>query len=168
MVIIDCEIWQQDRSPLIKPSNREETMQVDEKEFFREITSRICGHLEIEEGLKACLGYPQRHGEFLGHGQVFLFGFCIDIDNRCFQFRDVWPDGYRQWRRFHFSGGPPPPQQHLGTVLIRYSHIVLLSQHPAEHPPRTAEFLPGGRVIVLGAHGAQKAQGERHLKVPSL
>lgn len=32
-------------------------MQVDEKEFFREVTLRICGHLEIEEGLKACLEY---------------------------------------------------------------------------------------------------------------
>jgi len=33
---------------------------VDEKEFFREITLRICGHLEIEEGLKACLEYLAR------------------------------------------------------------------------------------------------------------
>jgi transcriptional regulator with GAF, ATPase, and Fis domain len=35
-------------------------MQLDEKEFFREITLRICGHLEIEEGLKACLEYLSR------------------------------------------------------------------------------------------------------------
>jgi len=36
-------------------------MTVDEKEFFREITLRICGHLEIEEGLKACLEYLSQH-----------------------------------------------------------------------------------------------------------
>ena len=36
-------------------------MQIDEKEFFREITLRICGHLEIEEGLGACLEYLARH-----------------------------------------------------------------------------------------------------------
>ncbi len=36
-------------------------MQVDEKEFFREITLRICGHLEIEAGLGACLEYLARH-----------------------------------------------------------------------------------------------------------
>ncbi len=32
-------------------------MPVDEKEFFREITLRICGNLEIEEGLRSCLEY---------------------------------------------------------------------------------------------------------------
>ena len=36
-------------------------MPVDEKEFFREITLRICGHLVIEEGLEACLEYLARH-----------------------------------------------------------------------------------------------------------
>ena len=39
----------------------EALMQVDEKEFFREITLRICGHLEIEEGLGTCLEYLARH-----------------------------------------------------------------------------------------------------------
>lgn len=41
--------------------NWEKAVQVDEKEFFREITLRICGHLEIEEGLRACLEYLARH-----------------------------------------------------------------------------------------------------------
>ena len=36
-------------------------MPVDEKEFFRETTLRICGHLEIEEGLRACLEYLSKH-----------------------------------------------------------------------------------------------------------
>lgn len=36
-------------------------MQVDKKEFFREITLRICGYLEIEEGLRTCLEYLARY-----------------------------------------------------------------------------------------------------------
>lgn len=36
-------------------------MHVDEKEFFREVTLRICGYLEIEEGLRACLEYLARY-----------------------------------------------------------------------------------------------------------
>jgi transcriptional regulator with GAF, ATPase, and Fis domain len=34
---------------------------VDENEFFRNVTLRICGNLEIEEGLSACLDYLSRH-----------------------------------------------------------------------------------------------------------
>jgi transcriptional regulator with GAF, ATPase, and Fis domain len=30
-------------------------------EFFREITLRLCGHLEIEEGLNACIKYLSNH-----------------------------------------------------------------------------------------------------------
>lgn len=32
-------------------------MPADEKEFFREITLKICGNLEIEDGLRSCLEY---------------------------------------------------------------------------------------------------------------
>ena len=32
-------------------------MAVDENEFFRQATLRICRHLEIEKGLSACLDY---------------------------------------------------------------------------------------------------------------
>jgi transcriptional regulator with GAF, ATPase, and Fis domain len=42
-------------------STGEKAVLVDKKEFFREITLRICGHLEIEEGLRACLEYLARH-----------------------------------------------------------------------------------------------------------
>jgi len=34
---------------------------IDENEFFREITLKLCGHLEIEEGLHACIQYLARH-----------------------------------------------------------------------------------------------------------
>ena len=34
---------------------------VNPNEFFREITLRLCGHLEIEEGLHACIKYLSRH-----------------------------------------------------------------------------------------------------------
>ena len=34
---------------------------VDENEFFRNVTLRICGHLEIEEGLQACFQYISQH-----------------------------------------------------------------------------------------------------------
>ena len=34
---------------------------VDENEFFREATLRICGNLEIEEGLRACFEYISQH-----------------------------------------------------------------------------------------------------------
>ena len=30
---------------------------------------------------------------------------------------------------------PAPSHQHFSSVLVRYGHIVLLSQHPAKHPP---------------------------------
>jgi len=34
---------------------------IDENEFFRNITLKICGHLEIEEGLHACIKYLSQH-----------------------------------------------------------------------------------------------------------
>jgi transcriptional regulator with GAF, ATPase, and Fis domain len=34
---------------------------IDANEFFREATLRICGHLEIEEGLRDCLRFLARH-----------------------------------------------------------------------------------------------------------
>ena len=34
---------------------------VDENEFFREVTLRICGSLEIEEGLRSCFEYIAQH-----------------------------------------------------------------------------------------------------------
>jgi transcriptional regulator with GAF, ATPase, and Fis domain len=34
---------------------------VDENEFFREVTLRICGNLELEEGLRSCFEYIARH-----------------------------------------------------------------------------------------------------------
>ncbi len=34
---------------------------VDKNEFFREVTLRLCSHLEIEEGLRACVGYLSEH-----------------------------------------------------------------------------------------------------------
>ena len=34
---------------------------MDENEFFREATLRICGNLEIEEGLRSCVEYLSRH-----------------------------------------------------------------------------------------------------------
>ncbi|MHC4252559.1 MAG: sigma-54-dependent Fis family transcriptional regulator, partial [Planctomycetota bacterium] len=34
---------------------------VDENEFFREATLRICGELEIEKGLQACFEYISKH-----------------------------------------------------------------------------------------------------------
>jgi transcriptional regulator with GAF, ATPase, and Fis domain len=36
-------------------------MKIDENEFFREATLRICSHLEIEEGLKDCFDYISRY-----------------------------------------------------------------------------------------------------------
>jgi transcriptional regulator with GAF, ATPase, and Fis domain len=36
-------------------------MPVNENEFFREVTLRLCSHLEIEEGLRACIEYLSRH-----------------------------------------------------------------------------------------------------------
>ena len=34
---------------------------IDENAFFRETTLRLCGHLEIEEGLHACIQYLSQH-----------------------------------------------------------------------------------------------------------
>jgi len=34
---------------------------VDENEFFRNVTLRICGNLQIEEGLRDCFAYLSRH-----------------------------------------------------------------------------------------------------------
>ena len=34
---------------------------VNPNEFFREITLKLCGHLEIEEGLHACIKYLSKH-----------------------------------------------------------------------------------------------------------
>jgi len=34
---------------------------VDENEFFRNITLKLCGHLEIEKGLHACIKYLSQH-----------------------------------------------------------------------------------------------------------
>ena len=34
---------------------------IDENEFFREVTLRLCSHLEIEEGLRACIKYLSGH-----------------------------------------------------------------------------------------------------------
>jgi transcriptional regulator with GAF, ATPase, and Fis domain len=34
---------------------------VDPNEFFREITLKLCGHLDIEEGLHACIKYLSQH-----------------------------------------------------------------------------------------------------------
>lgn len=34
---------------------------IDENEFFRKITLKICGNLEIEEGLHACIKYISQH-----------------------------------------------------------------------------------------------------------
>lgn len=34
---------------------------IDENEFFRNATLRICGHLEIERGLQACFRYVSQH-----------------------------------------------------------------------------------------------------------
>ena len=32
-------------------------MKTDENEFFRDVTLKLCGHLKIEEGLRACVKY---------------------------------------------------------------------------------------------------------------
>ncbi len=34
---------------------------IDENEFFRKVTLKICGHLEIEKGLRACVEYLSEH-----------------------------------------------------------------------------------------------------------
>jgi len=34
---------------------------IDANKFFREVTLRLCSHLEIEEGLRACISYLSRH-----------------------------------------------------------------------------------------------------------
>ena len=34
---------------------------VEANEFFREVTLRLCSHLEIEEGLRACVAYLSQH-----------------------------------------------------------------------------------------------------------
>jgi transcriptional regulator with GAF, ATPase, and Fis domain len=34
---------------------------IDTNEFFREVTLRLCSHLEIEEGLQACIRYLSQH-----------------------------------------------------------------------------------------------------------
>jgi hypothetical protein len=44
-------------------------MNVDEKEFFREATLRICGSLEIEKALWNCFMYAR---EFIPAQQAFL------------------------------------------------------------------------------------------------
>jgi len=46
-------------------------MQIDENQFFREVTLRICGNLEIEEGLRACSDYLSR---YMPVDQVYLYG----------------------------------------------------------------------------------------------
>lgn len=34
---------------------------MDENEFFRNITLKICGNLEIEDGLRSCIAYLSQH-----------------------------------------------------------------------------------------------------------
>ena len=34
---------------------------IDENQFFREVTLRICGSLRIEEGLRDCLEFLSQH-----------------------------------------------------------------------------------------------------------
>jgi transcriptional regulator with GAF, ATPase, and Fis domain len=41
--------------------DRGEIAMVDGNEFFREATLRLCSHLDIEEGLRACIGYLSKH-----------------------------------------------------------------------------------------------------------
>jgi transcriptional regulator with GAF, ATPase, and Fis domain len=38
-----------------------ESMMIDENEFFRQAALKICGHLEIEEGLRDCIEYLAHH-----------------------------------------------------------------------------------------------------------
>ena len=38
-----------------------EPAMIDANEFFREVTLRLCSHLEIEEGLQACIRYLSQH-----------------------------------------------------------------------------------------------------------
>ena len=52
-------------------------MHIDENEFFREATLRICGSLEIEKALHSCLQFLQ---EFMPLDRVFLQ--CGDCDKR--------------------------------------------------------------------------------------
>ncbi len=53
-------------------------------------------------------------------------------------------------------------------MLVRNGHIILLAQHPAEHPPRAGKFLAGRGIEILGAHGAQNGKSECALKMPAL
>ena len=34
---------------------------IDENEFFRNVTLKICGNLKIEEGLRDCIAYLSQH-----------------------------------------------------------------------------------------------------------
>ena len=43
------------------PFRKSENAMIDPDEFFRSITLKLCGHLEIEEGLRACIRYLSRH-----------------------------------------------------------------------------------------------------------
>jgi hypothetical protein len=51
-------------------------MLIDEKEFFREATLRICGSLEIEKALQSCLLYIR---SYLPAGQMSFHRYHRDL-----------------------------------------------------------------------------------------
>ncbi len=51
-------------------------MNIDEKDFFRQVTLRICGSLEIEKALWQCLLYIR---DFLPASQMSLHIYHRDV-----------------------------------------------------------------------------------------
>lgn len=49
---------------------------IEENEFFRNITLRLCGNLHIEEGLFACMSYLSRH---MPADRIYLESYEEDI-----------------------------------------------------------------------------------------
>ena len=49
---------------------------IDENEFFRNITLKLCGHLEIEEGLHACIQYLS---QYLPADAIYLERYEEDV-----------------------------------------------------------------------------------------
>ena len=56
-------------------------MTIDESEFFREATLRICGSLEIESAMQQCLQYLSR---YLPATSMLFHIYDILISNNCF------------------------------------------------------------------------------------
>jgi len=105
--------------------NREEKMEVDDKEFFREATVRVCGSLEIERALWRCFLYIR---DFVPATEVYLSYY----DRSLGAIRFYATANEKEGRRLNLHI-PLPPETRALIEQTRGPDIVLLD-HAKDHP----------------------------------